>query len=242
MFDITGKRILLTGATGGIGKRILETLHNLGVVITISGTRKEVLADLQSQFQGIHVIRADLADRQEVEGLAIKAQEKMGGIDGLICNSGITNDQLLVRMSNYAWDDVININLTSTFILNRNVAKIMFRQKKGRIINISSIVGSIGNQGQANYAASKAGVDGMTKSIALELANRNITANCIAPGFIKTPMTDKLAEVRKSKIIESIPMKRVGEPKDVAYAVVFLMSDEASYITGQVLHINGGMY
>ena len=241
MFNVKGKKVLITGATGGIGRSILGELSKLGSVVTISGTKEDVLSDLGSRFN-IHTIKADLADKNQIHDLVVHAREKMMGIDVLICNAGITDDKLILRMSDESWDRVINVNLTSTFILNRNVARIMLKQRYGRIINMASIVAFTGNQGQANYVASKAGMVGMTKSIALELASKNITANCVAPGFIKTPMTDQLTNIQQEKITKNIPMGKIGEPKDIAAATIFLMSDEARYITGQTIHVNGGMY
>ncbi|MBQ4875363.1 MAG: 3-oxoacyl-[acyl-carrier-protein] reductase [Rickettsiaceae bacterium H1] len=241
MFDIKGKRILLTGATGGIGKAILEAANKLEAKVIISGTREQALSELREEF-GVYIIKADLSDKNQIEDLVKNAQAKMGGIDILICNAGITDDKLILRMDDESWEKLIRINLTSTFMLNRNVAKIMLKQRYGRIINMSSVVAFTGNAGQANYVAAKAGMVGMTKSIALELASKNITANCIAPGFIATPMTARIREAQKENIIKNIPVGKIGEPKDIAAAAIFLMSDEAKYITGQTIHVNGGMY
>ncbi len=240
MFELKGKKVLLTGGTSGIGKQILSTLSELEAVITTCGTREEALSSIASEFK-VNAVKADLSDREQVNNLVDTAYEKMGGIDALVCNAGITDDKLLLRMSDESWDKVININLTSTFLLNRRVARIMSRQRYGRIINMSSVVAFAGNPGQVNYVASKSGMVGMTKSIALELAGRNVTANCIAPGFIKTPMTDKLSDAQVERALSKVPLGCIGEPGDIAAAVVFLMSDEAKYITAQTLHINGGM-
>lgn len=243
MFDIHGKKVLLTGATGGIGRGIVKLIHELGGVIAISGSRQEALSEITEEFgENIYSIQADFSQQAQVEELVSKAQDKMGGLDILICNAGITDDKLTLRMSNASWQRVIDINLTSTFILNRNAARIMLKNRQGRIINISSVVASTGNPGQANYVASKSGMIGLTKTIAQELAGKNITANCIAPGFITSPMTDKLTDAQKENIIKNIPMGEIGKPEDISAAVVFLMSDEARYITGHTLHVNGGMY
>ena len=243
MFSIKGKKILLTGATGGIGQDIARAVHQLGAIITISGTREEALSQIKSELaDNVYTIKTNLSEESEVESLINAAHEKMNGLDVLICNAGITDDKLILRMANESWDKIMNVNLRSTFILNRNALRLMSKQKYGRIINMSSIVGCTGNPGQANYVASKAAMIGMTKSIALEFAARNITANCIAPGFIETPMTDKLSDAQKENITKNIPMRKRGTPNDIAAAAIFLMSDEAKYITGQTLHVNGGMY
>ncbi len=243
MFNISGKKVLLTGGTGGIGFEIAKSICKLGGIVTISGTREDALLSIKDELgESVHTIKANLSEEKDVESLVDQAYEKMAALDVLICNAGITDDKLVLRMNNESWDNVLNINLRSTFILNRQALRIMSKQKYGRVINMSSIVGCTGNPGQANYVASKAGMIGMTKSLALEFAGRNITANCIAPGFIETPMTDKLSDAQKENIIKNIPMKKIGEPSDIAAAAIFLMSDEAKYITGQTIHVNGGMY
>ncbi len=242
MFNLQGKRALITGATGGIGGEIAKSLSASGAVITISGTREEKLKDLAVEIQGeCHILPCNLSSVEEVETLIDKAEGLMGQIDILVCNAGITKDGLALRMKNEDWDEVLNINLKSTFILNRNAIKKMIRRKWGRIINISSIVGVSGNPGQANYVASKAGMIGMSKSFALEVASRGITINCIAPGFIATNMTEALTDAQKQNILSSIPAGKMGLPADIAASTVFLASEEANYITGQTIHINGGM-
>lgn len=241
MSVIANKRVLLTGATGGIGIAILRALSDIDATITISGTRTDVLTDLSSQF-GVYTVKADLSDAEQIKNIVHVARDKMGGVDVLICNAGIAEDKLVLRMSDESWDDVINVNLRSVFLLNRDVAKIMLKQRYGRIINMSSVVAFTGNAGQANYVAAKAGMVGLTKTIALELASKSITANCIAPGFIDTPMTDKLTDIQKHNIIRNIPMGKMGAASDIASAAMFLMSDGAKYITGQTIHVNGGLY
>jgi len=242
MFNLQGKKALITGATGGIGGEIARSLSAAGAVVAISGTREEKLKELAATIGGEHhILPCNLSLVEEVEALIEKAEIAMGGVDILICNAGITKDSLALRMKNEDWDEVLNINLKSTFILNRNAIKKMIRRKWGRIINISSVVGVSGNQGQANYVASKAGMIGMSKSFALEVASRGITINCIAPGFITTSMTEVLTDAQKQGILSSIPTGKMGLPSDIAASAVFLSSEEANYITGQTLHINGGM-
>ncbi len=242
MFNLQGKKALITGATGGIGGEIARSLSAAGAVVAISGTREEKLKELAATIGGEHhILPCNLSSVEEVEALIEKAEIAMGGVDILICNAGITKDNLALRMKNEDWDEVLNINLKSTFILNRNAIKKMIRRKWGRIINISSVVGVSGNQGQANYVASKAGMIGMSKSFALEVASRGITINCIAPGFIATSMTEVLTDAQKQGILSSIPTGKMGLPSDIAASAVFLSSEEANYITGQTLHINGGM-
>ena len=242
MFNLQGKRALITGATGGIGGEIAKQLSAAGAIVTLSGTREEKLQELAKEIATTsYVIACNLNNTEEVEGLFDKAEALMGQVDILVCNAGITKDNLALRMKNEDWDEVLNINLRSTFLLNRNAIKKMIRRKWGRIINISSVVGVSGNPGQANYVASKAGMIGMSKSFALEVASRNITVNCIAPGFIATSMTEILTDAQKQNITSSIPAGKMGLPADVASAAVFLASEEANYITGQTLHINGGM-
>ena len=242
MFDLTGKGALVTGATGGIGGAIAKTLHAQGANVAVSGTNKEKLdalaADLGSR---VFVLPCDLRDRGAVAKLGEEAEKALGQVDILVNNAGITHDNLFMRMKDEEWDDVIAVNLTSVFILIRYILRNMMRRRYGRIVNIASISGVLGNPGQPNYAASKAGLVGMTKSLAREVSSRGITANCIAPGFISTPMTDALTPKQVEAIAAAIPAQKFGKPEDVAAAVVFLASDEAGYITGETMHINGGM-
>lgn len=242
MFDLSGKAALVTGASGGIGSEIAKALNSQGARIAISGTRVERLEELAKELNDPVIVTANLSDRESVENLAKEAEEKLGQIDILVNNAGITRDGLFMRMKDEDWDDVIAVNLTSAFILSRAVIKGMFKRRSGRIINISSVVGASGNPGQANYCASKGGLVAMTKSIAIEAATRGITANCIAPGFIKSDMTEALNEKQSEAILSSIPANRMGEATEIAAAAAFLASDEAGYMTGQTLHINGGMY
>ncbi|MBB6260228.1 MULTISPECIES: 3-oxoacyl-[acyl-carrier-protein] reductase [Paenochrobactrum] len=242
MFDLTGRKALITGATGGLGEAIARALHAQGAIVGLHGTRKEKLDSLAAELgERVFVFPANLSDREEVKALGQKAEEEMGGIDILVNNAGITKDGLFVRMSDEDWDAVLNVNLTSVFNLTREITHPMMRRRHGRIINISSIVGVTGNPGQANYCASKAGLIGFSKSLAQEIASRNVTVNCIAPGFIESAMTDKLNEKQKDAIMSSIPMKRMGTGAEIAAAVVYLASDEAAYVTGQTVHVNGGM-
>ena len=242
MFDLTGRKALVTGATGGLGEAIARALHAQGAVVGLHGTREEKLKELAAELgDRTFIFPANLSDREAVKALGQKAEEEMGGIDILVNNAGITRDGLSVRMSDEDWDAVLNVNLTSVFNLTRELTHPMMRRRNGRIINITSIVGVTGNPGQANYCASKAGLIGFSKSLAQEIASRNVTVNCIAPGFIESAMTDKLNEKQKEAIMGSIPMKRMGAGGDIAAAVVYLASDEAAYVTGQTLHINGGM-
>jgi len=242
MFDLKGKGALVTGASGGIGGAIARALHAQGANVAISGTNKEKLdalaADLGSR---VFVLPCDLRDRVAVAKLGEEAEKVLGQVDILVNNAGITHDNLFMRMKDEEWDDVIAVNLTSVFILIRYILRNMMRRRYGRIVNIASISGVLGNPGQPNYAASKAGLVGMTKSLAREVSSRGITANCIAPGFISTPMTDALTPKQVEAIAAAIPAQRFGKPEDVAAAVVFLASDEAGYITGETMHINGGM-
>lgn len=245
MFDLKGKSALVTGATGGIGSEIAKKLVERGAFVVISGTRQERLEQLQSEIgeKNCKFLTCNLSDSKEVDQLFDKAEELAGGkIDILVCNAGVTKDNLALRIKEEDFDEVININLKSTFILNKNAIKKMIRRKFGRIINIASVVGFTGNPGQSNYVASKAGMVGMSKSFAAEVASRGITINCIAPGFIQTAMTDVLSENQKQGILSSIPMQKMGSAGDIAASAVFLASDEASYITGQAIHVNGGMY
>jgi len=242
MFDLTGKTALVTGATGGIGAGVARALHRQGATVAISGTRAEVLNALAAELGSrVHVLPCDLADKDAVEKLVPDAEAKMEKLDILIANAGVTKDNLFVQLRDEDWDQVIAINLTSTFRLARAAVKTMMRRRFGRVIGITSVVGVTGNPGQSNYTASKAGMIGMMKSVAAEYAKRNVTANCIAPGFIATPMTDKLNEKQREAILTRVPAGRLGTPADVAAAAVYLASEEAAYITGQTLHINGGM-
>lgn len=242
MFDLTNKTALITGATGGIGEAIAKTLHAQGATIAISGTRREKLEEVAATLgERVHVTPCNLSDRTEVASLVDKAGEAMGKVDILVNNAGITKDNLFMRMKDEEWDDVINVNLTATFTLMRAALRGMMRNRYGRIVNISSISAIIGNPGQPNYSASKAGMIGMSKSLAREVAPRGITVNCIAPGFISTPMTDELNEKQVEAIAGAIPSGTFGQPEDIASAVLYLSSDESKYMTGQTLHINGGM-
>lgn len=242
MFDLTGKGALITGTTGGIGAELARTLHKAGATIAISGTREEKLQELAAEIgDRCHVVACNLRDREAVAKLPEKAEEAVGQLDILVNNAGITKDNLFMRMSDEEWDDVIQVNLSSTFAIVRGALRGMMRRRYGRVVNISSISGIIGNPGQPNYAASKAGMIGMTKSLAREVATRGITANCIAPGFIETPMTDALTEKQVEAIAMVIPAGKFGKPSDIAAATLYLASDESGYMTGQTLHINGGM-
>lgn len=242
MFNLSGKTALVTGASGGIGGAIAKALHANGVKLAISGTRADALEALNAELGGAaKVITCNLSDLASIEDLAKNTETTLGSIDILVCNAGITRDNLSMRMKDEEWQQVIDVNLTSTFRLIRAVMKGMMKRRSGRIINISSIVGSMGNPGQANYCASKAGVEGMTRAIAQEIASRGITVNCIAPGFIKTAMTDALNEEQQKRITNNIPAGRFGLPEDVAGSVLFLAGDAAGYITGQTLHVNGGL-
>ena len=242
MFDLTGKCALVTGASGGIGGAIARTLHEAGATVGLSGTRVEPLEALAGELGArAHVLPCNLSDASAVDGLTKQAAEAMGALDILVNNAGITRDQLFMRMSDEDWQSVLDVNLTSTMRLCRGVMRPMMKARWGRIINISSVVGSTGNPGQANYAASKAGMVGLTKSIAYEVASRGITANAVAPGFIATAMTDKLSDDQKAKINAQIPAARMGLPEEIAAAVLYLASPEAAYVTGATLHVNGGM-
>ena len=242
MFEIKGKKALITGASGGIGGEIVRTLHKAGADIAISGTRLESLNSLAEEIgSNIQIFQCNLNDSVATDDLLKTASEKMGGIDILINNAGITRDNLFMRMSDEEWLDVLNVNLTATMKLCKGMIRGMMKNRWGRIINISSVVGTTGNPGQANYAASKAGMVGMSKSLAFEVASRGITVNIIAPGFIETAMTDKLNDDQKSNIMEQIPAGRMGMATEIASAALYLASNEASYVTGATLHVNGGM-
>ena len=242
MFDLTGKCALVTGASGGIGGAIAKALHDAGATVGLSGTRVEPLETLAKELgERAHVLPCNLSDGEAVDALPKQAIEAMGALDILVNNAGITRDQIFMRMSDEEWQNVIDVNLTSTMRLCRGVMRPMMKARWGRIINISSIVGATGNPGQVNYAASKAGMVGMTKSIAYEVASRGITANAVAPGFIATAMTDKLTDDQKEAINAKIPAARMGTPEEIAAAVLYLASAEAGYVTGATLHVNGGM-
>lgn len=242
MFDLTGKTALVTGASGGIGSDIARALHGQGATVALSGTRREALDALAAELGGrTHVLPCNLSDAAAVDALPKQAEDAMGGLDILVNNAGLTRDNLFMRMKDEEWDEVIRVNLTAAFRLSRASLRGMMKRRFGRIIGITSVVGVMGNPGQGNYAASKAGMIGMTKSLAQEVASRNITANCVAPGFIRSAMTDALTDDQKSRIMGTIPAGRLGEASEIAAAVVFLASNEAAYVTGQTIHVNGGM-
>ncbi len=242
MFDLTGKKALVTGATGGIGAAIARALHANGAVVALSGTRASVLEEVRAGLgERAHAVACNLSDPDAIEKLIPAAQDAMDGLDILVNNAGITRDNLAMRMKAEDWQAVLDVNLTAAFKLTRNCMRTMMRQRWGRVINITSIVGVTGNAGQANYAASKAGMIGMSKSLAHEVASRNITVNCIAPGFIATAMTDGLNEKQRAAILASVPAGRLGHADEIGAGAAYLASDEAAYITGQTLHINGGM-
>lgn len=242
MFDLTGKGALVTGASGGIGSDIARALHGQGATVALSGTRKEALDALAAELgERTHVLPCNLSDAAAVDALPKQAEEALGNLDILVNNAGLTRDNLFMRMKDEEWDEVIRVNLTAAFRLSRGVLRGMMKRRWGRIIGITSVVGVMGNPGQGNYAASKAGMIGMTKSLAQEVASRNITANCIAPGFIHSAMTDALNEEQQSRIMSTIPAGRLGEATEIAAAAVYLASEEAAYVTGQTLHVNGGM-
>jgi 3-oxoacyl-[acyl-carrier protein] reductase len=243
MFDLTGKTALVTGATGGIGAAIARTLHKAGATVAISGTRANVLEELKAELGGerVHVLPCNLSDSAAVEKLVPEAEAAMGSLDILVNNAGITKDGLAMRMKDEDWASVIDVNLTASFRLARAAMRSMMKKRWGRIVNITSVVGVTGNPGQANYVASKAGVIGLTKSLAQELAARSVTVNAVAPGFIATPMTDVLNDKQKEAILGRVPAAKLGTPEDIAAAVLYLASEEAGYVTGQTLHVNGGM-
>jgi 3-oxoacyl-[acyl-carrier protein] reductase len=242
MFDLTGRTALVTGASGGIGKDIARALVAAGASVALSGTRREALESLAADIGGVtHILPCNLADKDETEKLVPAAEAAMGGLDILVNNAGVTRDMLFMRLKDEDWDTVLNINLTSAFRLSRAALRGMMKKRFGRIIGITSIVGVTGNPGQGNYAAAKAGMIGMSKSLAYEVASRGVTVNCIAPGFIESPMTDELTDAQKQAILTRVPAGRLGTGADVAAAVVYLASVEAGYVTGQTLHVNGGM-
>ena len=242
MTDLTGKTALVTGASGGIGAAIARSLHAAGATVGLSGTRTEPLEALAAELgERAHVLPCNLSDREAVEALPKAATEAMGGVDILVNNAGITRDNIFMRMSDEEWQSVIDVNLTATAKLCKGVMRGMMKARWGRIVNISSVVGATGNPGQVNYAASKAGMVGLTKSLAYEVASRGITANAVAPGFIETAMTEKLSDDQKTAILAQIPSGRMGTPEEIASAVLFLASPEAGYLTGTTLHVNGGM-
>ena len=242
MFDLTGRKALVTGSSGGLGEAIARTLHAQGATVGLHGTRVEKLEALAAELgDRVKLFPADLADRDAVKALGQKAEADLEGVDILVNNAGITRDGLFVRMSDDDWDAVLEVNLTSVFRLTRELTHPMMRRRYGRIVNITSVVGVTGNPGQANYCASKAGMIGFTKSLAQEIASRNVTVNCVAPGFIESAMTEKLNDKQKDAIMGTIPMKRMGAGVEVAAAVAYLASEEAAYVTGQTMHVNGGM-
>jgi 3-oxoacyl-[acyl-carrier protein] reductase len=246
MFDLTDKCALVTGASGGIGSEIAKALVAQGATVVLSGTRQDALDALKSEIEATHpgkaiVIAARLSEAEEVDRLAAEAEKAMGKIDILVNNAGLTRDGLAMRMKDEDWDAVLDVNLKAAFRLTRACMRGMMKRRSGRVVGITSVVGVTGNSGQANYAASKAGMIGMSKSLAQELANRGITVNCVAPGMIATPMTDVLTDDQRQRMLVNIPAARLGTPEDIAASVVYLSSDEASYVTGQTLHVNGGM-
>lgn len=242
MFDLTGKTALVTGATGGIGGAIARAFHGQGATVALSGTRRDVLETIAGELkERVHVLACNLSNTDEVEALVPSAEKAMGQLDILVCNAGITRDNLFVQMKDDEWDQVLAVNLSATFRLTRAATRLMMRKRFGRLIGITSVVAVTGNAGQSNYTAAKAGMIGMFKSIGQEYARRNVTANCIAPGFIATAMTDALNEKQRAAILEKVPAGRLGTSDDIAAAAVYLASNEAAYVTGQTLHVNGGM-
>jgi 3-oxoacyl-[acyl-carrier protein] reductase len=243
MSNLEKKNIIVTGASGGIGNAIIKKLCEAGANILASGTRIEKLEELKKNFEGLKILKFDISQSDKIEEFIENATNELGGsLDGIINNAGITQDNLAIRMSLDEWQKVININLTSTFLMSKFAIKKMLKNKSGKIVNITSVVGHTGNLGQANYTASKAGIVAMSKSLAIEYAKKNININCISPGFIQTAMTDKIDDKFKEVIISKIPSARLGEPEDIANAVLFLSSDQSNYINGETLHVNGGMY
>ena len=242
MFDLTGRKALVTGATGGIGEAIARALHAQGAIVGLHGTRVEKLEALATELgDRVKIFPANLSNRDEVKALGEKAEADLEGVEILVNNAGITKDGLFVRMSDADWDSVLEVNLTAVFRLTRELTHPMMRRRYGRIINITSVVGVTGNPGQTNYVASKAGLIGFSKSLAQEIASRNVTVNCVAPGFIESAMTDKLNDKQKEAIMSAIPMRRMGTGAEVASSVIYLASSEAAYVTGQTIHVNGGM-
>jgi 3-oxoacyl-[acyl-carrier protein] reductase len=242
VFDLKGRSALVTGASGGLGGAIAKALHRQGAKVALSGTRREALDALAAELgEGAVVVPADLGDAKSVEALVPAAEAALGAVDILVNNAGVTRDNLFLRMKDEEWDQVLAVNLTASFRLARACVKGMMRRRYGRIIGITSVVGVIGNPGQGNYVAAKAGMIGMSKALAAEVASRDITANCVAPGFIKSPMTDALNDKQRETILAKVPMGRLGDGAEVAAAVVYLASAEAAYVTGQTLHVNGGM-
>ena len=242
MFDLTGKTALVTGASSGLGLAIARTLHKAGATVGLSGTRREALEALASELkERAHVLPCNLSDRADTDKLIPAAEAALGGVDILVNNAGITRDMLFMRLKDEDWDAVLAVNLTAAFRLSRAVLRGMMRKRHGRIINITSVAGAVGNPGQANYTAAKAGLTGMTKSLANEVASRGITVNCVAPGVIESPMTQALNEAQRERLLKLIPMERFGTSEEIGASVLYLASDEAAYITGQTLHINGGM-
>ena len=243
MTDLKSKNIIITGASGGIGHSIIEKLNKAGANILASGSRIEKLNELKNKFEKIKILKFDISQSNKIDEFVENATKELGGnLDCVVNNAGVTQDNLAIRMSLEEWQKVININLTSTFLISKSAIKKMLKNKSGKIINITSVVGHTGNLGQANYTASKAGIIAMSKSLAIEYAKKNININCISPGFIKTAMTDKLDNKFKEAIISKIPSARLGEPDDIANAVLFLCSSQSDYINGETLHINGGLY
>ena len=243
MSNLENKNIIVTGASGGIGNSIIKKLNEAGANILASGTRIEKLEELKKNFKNIKILKFDISQSDKIEEFIENATKELGGsLDGIVNNAGITQDNLAIRMSLDEWQKVININLTSPFLMSKFAIKKMLKNKSGKIVNITSVVGHTGNLGQANYTASKAGIVAMSKSLAIEYAKKNINVNCISPGFIKTAMTDKIDDKFKEVIVSKIPSARLGEPDDIANAVLFLNSDQSSYINGETIHVNGGMY
>ena len=243
MSSLKDKNFIVTGASGGIGNSIAEKLHEQGANVLATGTRIEKLEELAKKFNGVKTLKFDISQHEKIEEFINEATEKLGGsLDGIVNNAGITKDNLTIRMSLEEWTKVIDINLTSTFLMCKYSIKKMLKNKSGKIVNITSVVGHTGNVGQANYTASKAGIVAMSKSLAIEYAKKNININCISPGFISTAMTDQIDEKYKEAIIAKIPSNKLGKPEDIANAVIFLSSDQSDYINGETIHVNGGMY
>ena len=242
MKDLENKNIIVTGASGGIGNSIIDKFHKCGANILASGTRIEKLEELKSKYSNIKILKFDISQSDKIEDFIENASKELGGLDCIVNNAGIAKDNLAIRMSIEDWKKVIDINLTSTFLMSKFAIKKMLKNKKGKIVNITSVVGHTGNLGQANYTASKAGIVAMSKSLAIEYAKKNININCISPGFIKTTMTEKIDDKFKEAIVSKIPSARLGEPQDIANAVLFLSSNQSDYINGETLHVNGGMY